>query len=112
MTQAFAAVCKMEEKGNRVVFEQGGGYIEHIENGERIKIRKKGGAYVIDVVVVGGRKEEVTIDSGAEESVCPWWWGEEAPIKAATSRISLVNASGRPIAHYGSRDVVLQAEVF
>eukprot|EP00973_Karenia_brevis_P088142 12221346-Karenia_brevis.AAC.1 len=26
---------------------------------------------------VGGGETEVTVDSGAEESVCPWDWGQQ-----------------------------------
>ena len=112
-TNALAAVSKMDEKGNRVVFEHGGGYVEHIATRRRVKMRKKGDAYVIDVVLSNGQKEEITIDSGAEESVCPWLWGEELGMKEATAKISLVNASGKPITHYGSRDIdiVMEAEV-
>ena len=30
----------------------------------------------MDVEFVGGEKTVITVDSGAEESVCPWEWGE------------------------------------
>ena len=33
------------------------------------------GSYLLDVVFANGRKTEITVDSGAEESVCPWEWG-------------------------------------
>ena len=31
----------------------------------------------MDVSFVGGSKTTITVDSGAEESVCPWNWGHE-----------------------------------
>ena len=34
------------------------------------------GSYVMEVQFVGGEKTTITVDSGAEESVCPWEWGE------------------------------------
>ena len=39
---------------------------------------KRGGAYVVDVVLVGsGKKTEITIDSGAGEAVCLEEWASE-----------------------------------
>eukprot|EP00973_Karenia_brevis_P038942 5376048-Karenia_brevis.AAC.1 len=33
------------------------------------------GSYVLKVDFAGGGPTEITVDSGAEESVCPWEWG-------------------------------------
>eukprot|EP00973_Karenia_brevis_P037228 5133116-Karenia_brevis.AAC.1 len=33
------------------------------------------GSYVIKVDFIGGGPTEITVDSGAEESACPWEWG-------------------------------------
>ena len=49
-----------------------------------VMMRKKGGAYVIDVILPNGRGE-----SGAEESVCPWWWAEDVPTEKPTGKINL-----------------------
>ena len=111
VVKALAAVSKMEENGNRVVFEQGGGYIEHIETGKKVKMRKKGGSYVLDVTLRGSGPVEVTVDSGAEESVCPAWWGEEFKTKRTEKEMKLINASGKPIAHFGEREVTMEAKV-
>ena len=35
----------------------------------------------MDVSFEGGEKMEITVDSGAEESVCPWAWGEQFGIE-------------------------------
>ena len=59
-------------------------------------------------------KTEVTIDSGAEESVCPESWGRgfgTVPV-AAGKQMRLVNAGGGKIERWGSRRVVLGAAVF
>ncbi len=50
-----------------MVFD-GESYIQNVATGKKIEMRKKGRAYVIDVVTENGRKEEITIDSAAEES--------------------------------------------
>ena len=54
---------------------------------------------------------EVTVDSAAEESVCPVAWGEHFgldPVQPG-KHMSFVNASGGPIAHHGSRKVVVRS---
>ena len=53
---------------------------------------------------------EITVDSAAEESVCPPSWGEEfglIPV-AGGDEMRLVNASGGRIKHHGSREVVFR----
>ena len=41
-------------------------------------MRRKGGAYVVDVVMKGsGKEEQIIIDPAAEESVCPSEWAGE-----------------------------------
>ena len=53
-------------------------YIMNVVSGERIKLRPNGkGSYLMDVVFEGGGKAEITVDSGAEESVCPWEFGQQ-----------------------------------
>ena len=48
---------------------------------------------------------EITVDSGAEESVCPPGWGEWFGMVNAARRMNLVGAGGGSIEHYGSRRV-------
>ena len=59
----------------------------------------------MDVSFVGGGKAEITVDSGAEESVCPWGWGIQFGTEAVDSQLKLKNASGGSIAHWGKRNV-------
>ena len=113
----LAAVSRMTSKGNRVVFGPGeeDNYIQHVESGKKIKMRKKGGAYAVDVVLRGsGRKAEITIDSAAEESVCPAEWANEFEMTKVREgeEMSLVSANGGKIKHYGRRKVVFEASVF
>ena len=83
--KALAAVWKICENGNVVQFgpSEEDNFIKNKVTGKTIKMRKKGGSYVIDVDFVveevkdGARilqqtgKGEITVDSAAEESVCP-----------------------------------------
>ena len=52
-------------------------------------------------------KEEIVVDSGAAESVCPWDWASEFPIKevAWNQKRNFRNASGGRMEHYGEKKV-------
>ena len=55
---------------------------------------------------------EITVDSAAEESVCPLHWAEQFrlnPVEAG-QELRLVNASGGRINHWGSRRVAMHSE--
>ena len=54
-----------------------------------------------------GRETEIVVDSGAEENVCPKWWGESFGIEKADKPLFLRSASGDRIAHHGQRNVLL-----
>ena len=47
------------------------------------------------------------MDSGAEESVCPWDWGSQFELKPASTWMMFKNASGGIIEHYGTREVMV-----
>ena len=74
------SVKRITEKGNQVCFgpRKEDSFILNVETGDKVFLRKNGrGSYLLDVTFASGRKAEITVDSGAEESVCPWGWGEE-----------------------------------
>ena len=54
---------------------------------------------------------EVTVDSAAEESVCPPAWGQQFGLTPVPpdQQTSFVNASGGHIAHHGSRQVIVNS---
>ena len=54
---------------------------------------------------------EITVNSAAEESVCPRGWAEQFGMKPVEpgKEMKLVNASGGRIAHWGSRRVQVHA---
>jgi hypothetical protein len=47
--------------------------------------------------------EEITIDSAAEESVCPKAWAEAFGTKSVGKKMRFINASGGEMGHYGER---------
>ena len=56
----------------------------------------------------GGEMIEITVDSAAEESVCPHAWGKQFGLREVGEKMNLVNASGGKINHYGQRQVVVK----
>ena len=111
----LVAVKRIAEKGNITQFgpEPGDNFIMNKKTGDKISLRPKGGSYVMDAKFPGGTIAEITVDSAAEESVCPWEWGKQfgiVPVQGA-DRMRLVNASGGRINHYGKRDVQVQAQL-
>jgi len=65
------------------------------------------GSYVMQVCFKNGCKTEITVDSGAEESVCPWDWGSQFEMHPVNNWMNFRDASGNPIEHYGRRDVLV-----
>eukprot|EP00973_Karenia_brevis_P060204 8377165-Karenia_brevis.AAC.1 len=53
------------------------------------------GSYLLKVEFVGGGSTEITVDSGAKESVCPWEWGQQFGCRMSDEPMRLRNASGR-----------------
>ena len=51
MTRPLCSVSKMCDKGNRVVFELGGGYVEHIKSGTKTRCTRQNNVHVIEKYV-------------------------------------------------------------
>ena len=52
---------------------------------------------------------DMLVDSGAEENVCPKWWGESFGLDSSGRTLNLRSASGSRIAHWGEREVVVES---
>ena len=82
------SVKRIVEKGNRVVFSEGGSYIVNDQTGDRLELKENGrGSCVMDVDFVGGGKGRITVDSGAEENVCPVDWGNKFKVNERVPEI-------------------------
>jgi hypothetical protein len=55
-------------------------------------------------------KGEITVDSAAEESVCPKDWGGAFPLKETKRKMNFQTASGQVMQHYGERVVTCITE--
>ena len=63
------------------------------------------GSFAIEVSFLGGGKTDITVDFAAEESVCPWEWGAQFPVRDAERTLNLVGAGGHWIENFGQREV-------
>ena len=100
------SVKRLAEKGNKVCFgpDSGDNYIFNSKSGARIPLKENGkGSYLMMAKFRGGRDAAITIDSGAEESVCPKVWGSQFGIDSGVKKIDFRNASGGGISHFGER---------
>ena len=106
----LASVKRILEKGNIVVFGSGEGksYIQNEKSGDKILMRPNGkGSYMMELKFENGEITEVTVDSGAEESVCPRWWGQQYGLRPAKVWMNLNGAGGHDLGHYGQTTVLL-----
>ena len=57
-------------------------------------------------------KGEIVIDSGAAESVCPWDWAQQFPVREVQwdRKRNFRNASGGKMEHYGEKQVRCELE--
>ena len=118
--KALAAVWRVCEKGNLVQFgdDPEDCFIKNKKSGRKIYVRKKKGSYVMDVEFVKKEgaetismgKGEITIDSAAEESVCPKDWGGAFVLKDTKKTMNFKTASGQSMQHYGERVITCIAE--
>ena len=102
---------RMTESGNVVAFgpKPEDNFVKNTRMGRKIMLQQRGkGSYVMEVTFVGGQKTEITVDSGAEESVCPLHWGEQFGKIPSAKTMKFRSASGGQIDHFGHRDVVVE----
>ena len=96
-----------------MTFSEKGSYIINDKTGDRLELKENGkGSYVMDVDFVGGGKGRITVDSGAEENVCPVDWGQKFKVNTKVPAIRFRGADGNSIRHHGERLVVVTSEGF
>ena len=66
----------------------------------------------MDVHFSTGAPAEITVDSAAEDSVCPHDWGSQYGLQDASEWMHFVNASGGKINRDGQREVLVSAKTF
>ena len=99
---------RVVESRNRVCFcpNENDNYIENLSDGRKFRMVKKGICrFVMEVFMAGSGPTESVLDSGAEESVCPHWWGQQFGVNQTNYQLNLIDAQGNGIRHYGERNV-------
>jgi len=105
----LASAAKVVKHGNRVVLSQGESFVENLVSKKRWPLRLEGETYVFDVVI-DGRKETITLDSGAGVSVCPIGWGGKANVDQ-TKKVKMIAANGSGIFSRGEKVVRFHGQV-
>ena len=112
VSKPLVSVKRVTEMGNAVCFgpEKEDNFIYHKASGNKVLLRKTSkGSYMLDVSFVDGTKTEITVDSGAEESVCPWEWGKQFQVSNPKKWMTFRAAGGENIEHFGEREVRLKS---
>ena len=110
VAKPLMSVRRIADQGNLVCFgpESHHNFIQHIQSGDRIPLFRKRGIYVVQGRMGGTRDQiEMTVDSGAEESVCPPTWGDHFGIDTTVHKLQFRGADGNMIQHLGDRSVLI-----
>ena len=106
------SVKRICEKGNRVCFgpEDKDNYVLNPKTNKKVVLRPNGkGSYLLDAKFKGGENISVVVDSGAEENVCPVWWGKQFGISEPKAWLNFSGANGANIPHYGKRAMIMES---
>ena len=104
----LASVVKKVDKGDMVHFgaKKEDNYIMNVKSGNKFLLTPNGkGSYLMEVKLLGGEKTNITVDSGAEENVCPPDWGYQFGLVPPGVWMDFRNAIGDNLPHYGQREV-------
>ena len=104
----LVSVERLTAAGNLVTFGPNNEYcfIENLETKRRIKMKKKGGVYEVEVMFqIGDKwvKGILTIDSGAEENVMPKGWYDEIELLEKKAGIKFMGADGTDLGNFGRK---------
>ena len=87
------SVSKIVDNGNRVCFgpSVADNFIEHLDSKTKIPLARNGkGSYLLNVDFLNGRSTSITVDSGAEDSVCPPDWGKQFLVQQGSAKLLLI----------------------
>ena len=106
------SVKRICEKGNRVCFgpEDKDNFVVNTKTNKRVPLRPNGkGSYLLDAKFKGGENISVVVDSGAEENVCPIWWGKQFGMSEPKAWLNFSGANGAKITQYGKRAIIMES---
>ena len=100
------AVRRVVENGNHVHFGPNPEdcYINKPQSGKKLPLMSDGRGSWVMKVGLEGKETEITVDSGAQESVAPKEWGSGFALVPPTEGYKpFVTAQGTAMGHYGQR---------
>ena len=110
VSKPLLSVKRIADCGNAVHFGPGehDNYIYNPESGHKVMLREtRSGSYVLDVALAESGRTEITVDSGAEDNVCPTDWAPEFPCGHAAVMKQFRGANGHAIRHWGDKEVLV-----
>jgi len=105
----LASASKVVSKGNRIVMEDNGSFIQSIATGEKIALRVERGVYVFDAKYEDGATGAMALDSGAGVNVWPQDWWNDAKMEPKVAGLKMVAANGTEIANLGQKVIKFNA---
>ena len=106
VAKPLASAVKVAEVGNIIVMHPHPEkcFIQNIETGERMRLRKDRGTYVFDVIYEdNGEQGKVTLDSGAGVSVWPKDLLKKVKLEPKQKGLRMVAANGTEIKNEGQK---------
>ena len=106
VSKPLAAAVKVAEAGNLIVMhpDESKCFIQNLESGERMQMRKDRGTFVFDVVYEDTKETgTVTLDSGAGVSVWPRAKVKEGTLLHKKPGLKMIAANGTEIRNEGQK---------
>ena len=106
VSKPLAAAVKVAEAGNLIVMhpDESKCFIQNLESGERMQMRKDRGTFVFDVVYEDTKETgTVTLDSGAGVSVWPRAKVKEGTLLPKKPGLKMIAANGTEIRNEGQK---------
>ena len=108
VTKPLASAAKVVEAGNRVVLSPEASYIENVQTGEKVNLRREKGVFVFDVQFQDGDVGTITLDSGAGVSVWPKGWKPNFKTEPKKTGLKMIAANGTEIENVGQKRVLFK----
>ena len=105
----LASASKVVAKGNRIVLDEGGSFIQSVSTGEKIALRVERGVYVFDAKHEDGPTGTMALDSGAGVNVRSQDWWSDAPMEPKALGLKMAAANGTEIANLGQKVIKFNA---
>ena len=108
----LASAVKMVRKGNRVVLDEDGSYIQNKNTGECMEVKIKDETFVFEVQFENGEQGVITLDSGAGVHVWPKDKLKGVPTMPKSPGLRMCAANGSEIKNHGRKLIKFRGNDF